>query len=184
MHPIPYDRHYIPKPAGPASLGKVLIVPHVPGMLKAETMAAVERSYEAYFTFPLKWDDPYQYAELFRQVWDWPVDTLWIEQDMVPTAAQITDVLYCSHQWCTITYHQGGGMYTDGIGFAKFASRLKTVWPNAGANISADPRGRERAVKWPSLNEQVENHLSRLGVAMHVHDGHVMHLHYPEPEHG
>jgi hypothetical protein len=184
MHPIPYDRYHIPGGATIERLGAALIVPFVPGMLKAETFAAIEQSGAPYFTFPLQWSDPYQYAELFRQLWDWPVDTVFIEQDMVPTTQQIKDLLYCNHDWCTIKYHQGGGMYTDGIGFAKFSAALKTAWPVAGSNISADPRGRERAVKWPSLNEQVENHLSRLGVVMHVHDGHVVHLHYPEPEHG
>ena len=184
MIPIPYDRYYIPPGATPENLDGALILPYVAGMLRDETIAAFERCGEAFFAFPLEQNNPYRYAQLFEQLWDWPVDTLWIEHDMVPTTAQIEELLYCEKDWCTVRYHQGGGMYTTGIGFAKFAASLKTRWPVAGRNIAADPRGKEPAVMWPSLNEQVENHLSRLGVELHVHGGQVPHLHYPESEHG
>lgn len=183
MSPIPYDKYYIPGGIDTARLGCALIVPYVHGMLRDETMAAVQHSGAPFFTFALEQNDPYQYAELFRQVWDWHVDTVWIEQDMVPTVVQIKDLLYCNRDWCTIKYHQGGGMYTTGIGFAKISKQIKDIWPVAGANIAADPRGKDRAVKWPSLNEAVENHLGRLGVELHVHEGQVPHLHYPESEH-
>lgn len=184
MKIIPYDRYYIPEGVTSEQIGCALILPHVPDMLRDETMAAAIASSAPYFAFPLDPQQPYQYAQLFAQLWEWPVDTVWIEQDMVPTTEQIKDLLYCEHEWCTIKYHQGGGMYTDGIGFAKFARSLKQSWPDAGTNIAADPRGLAPAVAWPSLNESVENHLSRLGIRMHVHRGHVTHLHYPEPDHG
>lgn len=181
---IGYERYNIPGGVSTVQVDVALIVPYVEGMLRDETLAVLDECDEAYFTFPIDAADPYQYAELFRQLWDSQMTTLWIEHDMVPTTGQIKELIYCDHDWCTMRYHQGGGMYTDGIGFAKFSKALKDTWPNAGTNIAADPKGRERAVMWPGLNEAVERHLSRLGVEMHVHDGTVVHLHHPEDDNG
>lgn len=179
--PLPEPVHYIPPGATAVPVDTLIVVPYVEGMLRAETMAALHDSGQAYLTQPLDPADPYDYAAKFRDWWRLPMDLIIMEQDMVPTANQINKMVYSDEPWVTMLYHVGAGQYTTGLGFCKIAAHLRRAWPDAGVNISVDPRGGGNLVDWISLNEAVERHLGRLGVTQTILSGTVAHLHYPEP---
>jgi hypothetical protein len=176
------DLHIPPDgPDGPVST--IIVVPYVDGMLREETMQAVHDSGEAYLTQPIDPDDPYDYAGWFRTWWKMPMDFIVIEQDMVPTPAQIKTLIEQGPDWSGIPYHVGDGRYTAGLGFCKISAALRKRWPNAGVNASLDPADSRNLIAWPSLNENVERHLTRLGERFWALSGKVEHLHYPEPAH-
>lgn len=166
-----------PQPATPP----MIAVPFVDGMLRGETLAALDAWGGPYTTWPIDPRDPHDYAGKFLSWWNTPGDFMVIEQDMVPPEHLIAEIAACPDTWCSVRYHVGDGRYTTGLGMAKFTDTLKRAFPFAGANIVADPRGGGRTVDWISLNEAVERHLTRLGLKCHIHDTPVAHLHYPEP---
>lgn len=164
--------------------GAFVVVPYTLGMLREETVAALNAWDGAYVTYPLDAFDPYAYATAFADWWHVPMDLLVIEQDMVPSPEQIDEILACPEIWCTAKYHQGHGVYRQGLGFMKIARRFRRSYQHAGGNIARDPSGRAPAVTWQGLNESIQRHLNRLGYEEHVHDFTVTHLHYPEADRG
>lgn len=169
----------------PAAPDRVMIaVPFVDGMLRPETLAALDAWGGPYTTWPLERANPQDYAGKFLAWWNTPGDLIVIEQDIVAPPGLITELAACEDVWCSVRYHVGDGRYTTGLGMAKFSGILKRAHPWAGHNIVADPRGSGRMVDWISLNEAVERHLTRLGVACHIHDTPVEHLHYPVGDDG
>ena len=172
--------YYIPPGITAVPVDTFVIVPFVDGMLRDETMQALHDSNEAYLTQPLDPADPYHYAACFRDWWNLPNDIVIMEQDMVPTVDQFRELIYADAAWATMPYHVGSGQYTTGLGFCKIARHVREAYPDGGVNITTDPRGNGDLVRWQSLNEAVERHLSRLGVVQTVLDGTVAHLHYPE----
>lgn len=157
----------------------MVIVPFVDGMLRPETMAAVESCGAGYLTQPIATADAGDYARAFRDWWDLPMDIVIVEQDIVPTRAQLVELIDHPDEWVSAPYHVGEGRYTTGLGFCKIAASLRERWPDGATNITADPRGRGGYVSWQSLNEAVERHLGRLGERMTVLGAPVIHLHYP-----
>lgn len=169
----------------PVAPDRVMIaVPFVDGMLRGETLAALDAWGGPYTTWPLERRNPQDYAAKFLAWWITPGDFIVIEQDIVPPPALITELAACEDVWCSVRYHVGAGRYATGLGMAKFSDILKRAHPWAGMNITADPRGNGRMVDWLSLNEAVERHLTRLGVACHIHETPVEHLHYPVGDDG
>lgn len=154
-------------------------VPYVEGMLRGETLAALDAWGGPYTTWRLNPLNGYDYAMRFLSWWITPGDFMVIEQDMVPRPGLIAEIAACPDTWCSARYHAGGGRYITGLGMAKFTDALKRAHPWAGQNIVTDPRGNGLLVDWTSLNEAVERHLTRLGVTCHIHDTVVEHLHYP-----
>lgn len=137
---IPEPKLHIPPGITSDPVDVLILVPFVHGMLRDETMAAIDASDEAYLTAPLDPTDPYHYAATLREWWNLPMDIVIIEQDMVPTTAQITELIYHDHRWVAMPYHVGGGQYATGLGFCKISAVLRKDHPDAGVNASTDPR--------------------------------------------
>ena len=180
MIPEPETNIHDDPTAGPVDV--LILVPFVDGMLREQTMAAVHESGLPYLTQPLDPADPYHYAATLRDWWKLPMDIVIIEQDMVPTTGQISELIYNDHRWVAMPYHVGHGQYTTGLGFCKISAALRQTWPDAGVNASTDPRDSRNLIGWPSLNENVDRHLFRLGERQTVIGTPVAHLHYPEPD--
>lgn len=178
MIPEPETNIHDDPTAGPVDV--LILVPFVDGMLREQTMAAVHESGLPYLTQPLDRADPYDYAAAFRQWWNLPMDIVIIEQDMWPTAAQISELVNRTEPWITARYHVGDGRYATGLGFCKIRAMVRKAWPDAGVNCSTDPRDSRNLMGWLGLNESVEKHLTRLGVPQTVMGEVVAHLHYPE----
>jgi hypothetical protein len=174
---------YIPPGIDAGPVDVLILVPYVDGMLRPETMAAIHESGHAYLTQPIDPADPYEYAGWFRNWWRMPMDLIVIEQDMVPTPAQINELAYHPDPWVGARYHVGNGQYTTGLGFCALGAKMRQSHPDAGVNITVDQRGNGNLVDWISLNENVERHLTRLGETMTVIDTPVTHLHYPVAAH-
>ncbi len=173
--------YYIPPGVTVLPLTTIVLIPYVEGMLRPETMDAVHQSGEAYLTQPLDPADPYHYAAVFRDWWNLPMDLIILEQDMVPMPGQFRALARHDDPWVAMPYHVGDGRYATGLGFCKISRRLRTSYPGAGVNCSTDPRDSRELIGWKSLNENIEKHLTRLGVTQTVIGTPVTHLHYPEP---
>lgn len=172
--------YHIPPGLTVLPLEVLVVVPFVNGMLREATMDALHQADQAYVTYPIPADDPYQYAAYFRLWWRLPIDLVILEQDMVPTAEQFHQLIHHPDPWVAMPYHVGDGQYATGLGFCKIAKSLRERHPDAGVNISLDPRNSRDLIGYVSLNENVERHLTRLGETQTVIDSTVAHLHYPE----
>lgn len=157
-----------------------IVIPHVTGMLRPATLAAVEAVGRPYAAHPLVIGDPYSYAWWFEKWWNIPGDLVIVEQDIVPAEGQIEAMLQCPGDWCSANYHVGGGRTTTGLGLAKISWRIKHAFPHAGQNAARDPRDPRRHLDWISLNEGVDRHLFRLGLRQCIHFPNPLHLHYDE----
>lgn len=161
-----------------------ILVPYVDGGIREETVAAVCASDHGYVFELLDPADPGHYGKVLDEYWSRDGDLLVIEQDMVPTSAQINEVFACEQLWCQIRYHAGDGNYVAGLGFAKFTHDLKVAWPAAAMLATRDGDGVAYRAHWRKLWENLGTQLVRKGVHPHIHDGHVVHLHYPEASGG
>jgi len=161
----------------------VVVVPFVEGMLRPETETALNVWGGCHGLWPLDRRDPYAYATLMAQLWNHGSDLIVIEQDMVPTPQQISSLIACPEQWCSHFYHVGAAVYTTGLGFCKFSAGLQSELPLAAMHASTHPRKGGGLMPWQGVNEAIERAICRRHIAQHVHDGNIVHLHYPEPEH-
>ena len=155
-------------------------VPYTSGKLRAETADAVASFDVRVQLLKLSERDPYAYGNWLAANWNTGGDLIVVEHDMVPTWMQARRMLTCEADWCGHPYHVGEGRYTTGLGFCKFSHNLQRRRPLAGERAARSTSTRGGLVPWQGLNESIERVLTRWGERMHVHEGAIEHLHYPE----
>lgn len=161
----------------------LILVPHVPGMLREPTVQAAENSRQRYLLATLDPADDGAYASLLIKHWDGYADLIVMEQDMVVTQEQIGGLIGCDQWWCGHRYHVGEGRYTTGLGLCRFSREVQQRYPLAAVHAARNPRTGGGVTHWSGLNERIEQVLTRWLVDFHLHPGDVGHLHYPEPDH-
>ena len=99
-----------------------------------------------------------------------------VEQDVVPTRAQIDTLWACPQEWCAHRY-QMDGIVESGLGCTKFHSSLLERTAGLPDAIIDEHR------HWQSLDAMVIGELHRRGFVEHIHEPAVLHLHdYKPPE--
>jgi hypothetical protein len=160
-----------------------VLVPYVAGYLRQETQDAMATCGQRVEWYPIDAGDPFSYARWLQTMWNTGGDLIITEHDMVPTAVHVRRLLACEAEWCGHPYHVGEGRYATGLGFCKFSHNLMRRRPLAAQHAAQSPRTGGGLMPWQGLNESIERALTRAGEKMHVHEGAIPHLHYPEPQH-
>lgn len=156
-----------------------VVVPYIDGMLRDETTAAVMAWGGSYTFEQLDRTDPHAYAKALVSWWEFGLDLVVVEQDIVPAPGMIQGLLACPQPWCGHAYHVGEGRYAYGLGLCKFNSLLIAERPTAAMLAMRDMNGKFNRIEWPSVNEAIERQVSRFGFTIHLHEPVVEHLHYP-----
>ncbi len=105
-----------------------IICPFIPGMLRDETQEAL-RAEGAWF-YPLDPEDGRAYGKVLVHEWTKAEDFLIVEQDMLPTKADIQLMRDCPEQYCAAVY----AWTTDigpSLGFTRFRREFMLRYPDA-----------------------------------------------------
>lgn len=182
----------------------MVVVPHVPGMLRAQTYEAIRQAVgDDSFLRPHR-PGGFHYPELLRQLWHQPGDLVIAEQDMVPGPGDIERLLACEHDWCGHQTDYLGHSLPETHSLVKYSARLRDAHPELccraltrnhwnpsrglrwyrGPNLWPD--GQEHLwptdVPWLYAADNIARELRDLGYAWHEHRPEVRHLHWdPEP---
>jgi len=120
------------------------------------------------------------YWRLLARLWTGDMTLVVIENDMLPTPAQVQGLLACHEPWCAHPYQLPGGVM-PALGLAKFSRDLQRACPDllrAVGEMTGDgvpPR------HWVHLDVRVDRALRGRGVELHLHPGSVRHLRRPLP---
>lgn len=130
------------------------------------------------------------YEEMFRKVWDAPIDYVIIEHDMVPTVDQITDIVLCPFPTCTFDYqlNDWGALACRDVDvepleayghkahvFCKLAGLgfTKLGWQQRARISLRDLE--ESNYEWRDLDSRLSRLINKHNGTFHVHDGLVHH---------
>lgn len=80
-----------------------LVVPYVVGGLQSPTLAAA-LAYDGQVDLIDVNADGQTYARILADLWQRQESVLIVEQDVVPTLAQLASLASCEHPWCAFTY--------------------------------------------------------------------------------
>src|ERR1035437_9438761 len=144
-----------------------LVVPFVVGRLSGATRAAVPDA-----TFVRMIDDQ-SYWRLLCRYWKLGQTFIVVEQDVVPTRAQIDTLWACPADWCAFAYDMNG-IVSPALGCTKFSAALLERTAGLPAAIISEHR------HWQSLDAMIIGELHRRRFTEHVHEPAVRHLHEPE----
>jgi predicted O-methyltransferase YrrM len=167
-------------------LAPVILVPHIRGGLKPQTLEAVGMNSGANINGItvhielLEGEDAYH--NLIAEFWREARTFITLEQDIVPTAEQVNELLTCAEPWCAFEYdYPPFGLYA-GMGFAKFSSTLLRDEPRA-LDITANWSDAKHPAKhWCRVDGYLKQYLYSQGHVQHIH-GQVEHLHQGRPAH-
>jgi hypothetical protein len=160
-----------------------IVVPHVDGMLRPETVEALEASGRPYEMFRLSILDDEAYGRAFRGWWTDGRTFCVVEQDNAPTAAQLDALEQCAGFHCSVPYRYMGKETADGLGCTKFTRGLIAAFPHAADRAMETGTRPQRTAKWYQVDMGIYSYLSIVGVGNHVHREHglCVHLHeWPE----
>ncbi len=147
------------------SNARLTVVPFSRGMLRDETRAAVPEA-----TFVRMVDDE-SYWRMLSRYWRQGHAFVIVEQDIVPTRAQIDTLWACSQDWCSFEYSMNG-IVAPALGFVRFSASLLERTTGLLDGIIAR--------HWQSLDAMIIGELHRRRFTEHVHQPAVRHLHEPE----
>lgn len=148
-----------------------VVVPYVNGdrwQFKAMRLNLVMDGIEARY---VRLDDAiaadYEYARLFRQLWDEGDPFVIVEHDVIPWPGAIRNLWECDEPWCAYPYYVRGGLHAI-LGCVKFV-------PEA---LGPCPLPEGEAIHWTNVDEIAIPELSRRGFPGHQHHPAVSHLHF------
>ena len=144
-----------------------IVVPFAVGRLRGATRAAVPDA-----TFVRMVDDE-SYWRLLCRYWKLGNAFAIVEQDIVPTRAQIDTLWACPEDWCAHPYEMNG-IVSPALGCTKFSATLLERTQGLVAGIISEHR------HWQSLDAMIIGELHRRRFTEHVHEPAVRHLHEPE----
>lgn len=149
------------------------IVPFVPGMLEARTLAWADEN-DA-LPIVLSCADPTDYWDLLASWWfvhssgeDGPLVV--VEQDVLPADGVVDDMAACPELWCSSPYQLGTGVWLDeGLGCTKFSADLMAAHPDLMARVGEIDDDGLPAKDWHRLDVRIARVLRDLGYAPHTH---------------
>lgn len=158
-----------------------VVVPYVEGMLTDATRLAVETSGLPYVFAQLERGDEGAYGRLIRRLWLCFEDTIIVEQDVIPTLGQLTDISSCWHDWCGFNYDDG--LYPDGpmFGCVKLSRRLKVRHPQAAEVALVIGKRRDTEAEWWRVDALMARDLMIRREQWTPHQSRVHHVHVGDP---
>lgn len=157
-----------------AAAGKapLIVTPYVPGMLRADIGAPG--------VFWLKVDvsgSQYDYWDLLVRLFRRGLPFVLVEQDMMPTPAQLEELWSCQEPWCGISYEVWQGDVVQFYGDLGALGCVKFDLPSLAEDLAT-----LGPVTWSRLDGMVYGAARAKGLRPHVHPGQVVHLHdYGQP---
>lgn len=164
----------------------IVVVPAVPGMLRAEVVDAIITSGFAPMVVPMTALD--SYWTLLAGLWEQGVDFAVVEHDIVVDPDTLARFAACPELWCAHSYdvYAGdvaavyGGAWS--LGCVRFRAELMTrfgdLLERAGeVSIEGSDHPIHQPKSWGVLDHAVSRNLRARGVDVHQHDPKVDHLH-------
>lgn len=158
-----------------------VVVPWVPGMLREETVTALDRAGVPWESCSMPAWDSGAYGSLLEQLWRDGRSFCVLEQDVVPTGAMLFRLAACRGDWCSHCYDDPAYPRTPMLGLVRFSAALIERHPEVGVHVLRTGHTRRQHVAWPSVNETLCRHLWRTGEVWHRHRPDVVHLHRRSP---
>lgn len=153
-----------------------LVIPYVEGMLRSETIAAVDACPLPHDYYQLDHERPGDYAALVVHLWDTGETFVVLEHDVAPEPGMITALAECPEQWCWHEYADNRYGPGPSMGLTKFSAELMARWPNA-PQVALYDRVRHRdPVHWRSMDTVLRLDLEARKVPAHRHFPDVVHL--------
>jgi hypothetical protein len=154
-----------------------VVVPYVHGMLRWETVDALEEWAGVLFHEVDEYDG---YARLLIDLWEAGEAFAIVEQDVAVPPGWLVEFDACPHPWCTRAPEARPGL--DWLGCARFAAPLladhPTLMAAALADTSADG---DEPYTWRKCDVRLARHLRLAHVAPHQHVPCVTHHHPVTP---
>ena len=154
-----------------------LFCPYVAGKLAPETRAALEAfaPWTQFVELPV--GDLTAYGRLIRTLWRERESFALCEQDVVPTAPQLDELMECPGEWCTHLY--ADDRYPDGpmLGLAKFSAAAMKRWPGAMDDALVVGNRRDIEVSWWEVDARIARDFEIKRLPWCLHDSRVRHLH-------
>jgi hypothetical protein len=150
-------------------------------MLNPDTLKAVRNSDCYHRLVDLDPNDEGAYGRLFRQLWRSRTTVVICEHDVIPTPAQMAEVQFCGHDWCSYDYDDG--LYPGGpmFGLVRFSGRLMARHPEAAEVALVIGKRRDTEAEWWRVDSLVARDLMIRGVPWTHHDTPVHHAHVGPP---
>lgn len=166
-------------PTNPPGLvdGHHVVVPHVAGMLRPETVDAVCDQVHAARFVPLPADDPTAYAALICQLWAAGEGFVIVEQDVVPPPGAIRALLACPRKWCGHLLPCGDRGLPATLGLAGFSTDLLHKAPRAAERALRAPGSPGGYVGWSGVDSALRHQLGPWRRHWHEHGPAALHLH-------
>lgn len=157
-----------------------VVVPFVSGMLHPETQRVVLGC-----GWPTTWHcmdaaDTGAYARLVERMWGRHEAFVIVEQDVVPPAGAIDELIYCPWSWCSHCYDDPSYQRAPMLGLCKFDGVLGVQLPEVATSVLRDSHHHRDPVHWRQLNEVLTAHLFHRRVPWHRHAPDAVH-HHREP---
>lgn len=177
----------------------MVVVPHVPSMLRQATYDAVYEQTRGAAVFLADPGGGLFYADLLRGLWHEPGELIVVEQDVVPPPGSLQALHDCPALWCGHMLPFQGGVNSGTLGLAKFSAECKRVFPllfdfalarppwlktvaclKAGEvdpYAAPDMRDWPSSVGWPRCDIMIRRELEVRGARWHCHEPAPTHLH-------
>jgi hypothetical protein len=142
---------------------------------QAETWEALRAIRQKFSVVDKALEGPEGYDDFLLEYWG-KDDLIIVEQDIVPSLAQVESMIHCSEPWCAYRYQfhyielpnkpklQPYYLAT-GFGFTKIALNVQTVIPSSSWYKKGD---------WRDLDSRVVDRIIKAGFSQHLH-GEVKH---------
>lgn len=172
------------QPAGPPAVDvrpARVVCPFVTGGLNPGTAVALQMSGVEVTWAKLPRSSPTAYGRLFRDLWEAGESFVICEQDVVPTAAQLSEIVGCGHEWCSFNYDSD--LYPPGpsFGLCRFDASVMDRWPLAAAVATVRNDRWDTQEEWWHIDSLVARDLTIRGVRWVAHDTLVHHAHAGAP---
>ena len=160
----------------------MILIPHTPGGLRDETLAAVERAGLPFRAVELAPDDE-AYWRFWRSLWDAAEDVTVVEQDIVPHDRVFDEFAACPEPWCAHAYEYSiVGLYA-GTGCVRFRHELLAATPGLMDRVALMSDHLHPPKHWCRLDAWMQHQLFLAGYQQHRHEPPVGHLN-PDVSHG
>lgn len=155
-----------------------IVCPFVPGMLREETVAALDP-----YGWLVEWveldpADDGAYTALIEALWSRRRTVVIVEQDVAPTPGMIERLVACGCAWCH--HHYTDDTYGPGafLGLAKFTGALMAATPAVGLTALRTDRRYTELAHWRTMDSVLARYLTTWGARPHLHQPAVRHLHH------
>lgn len=107
----------------------MVVMPHTETGLMPQAWAALIGQYPDAMHVVTSCRNPFDYADLVRQLWRRDGDLIICEGDTVPPPGAIAGLLSCPDEWCTHPHWMGDHYGLESFGLVRFSHELRRTAP-------------------------------------------------------